>query len=139
MFSSNQTLYNIFILGVALLFMVLAWGGGKIVESSNLIDLAQDPHLSAQRGISDANQAFIERQAYFKSIYYEGVSKYPGVLEYELNTDYPDSFNRVGAWCGTEFNLTSIALNLEEYEHNEYYVLAYNLELARLINGNKEI
>ncbi len=136
--STNQTLKNVFVLGVVLLIIVVAWAYVEIIKSGKLIDLAQDPLTSIQRGTSDAREAFNSQYAHFKTFYIEGSNaEYPGVLTYEIEGKYKEFVPNSGWKCLTEVNLKSIALNLEEFEYNKHYVLAYNLELIRLLDDNK--
>ena len=133
----KHTLKNIFVLGAVLLIMVVAWVGAEIVKSNNLIELAQDPQASIQRGVDDAKREFNDGHVYFKSIVIDdGNLEYPGVLKSELKENNKDYGFSSGNWCGTDFHLKSIALELGSYEYNEYYVLAYNLELVKLLKGS---
>ena len=135
----EQSLKNIFLLGAALLFMMIFWVFFEISKSHALIEYAEDPKTSIQRGISEAQRDFEENHAHFRQIFIEGKGWiYPGVLDQELEGEYEGYFWGYG-WCGTSSPLEKISLNITTHEQNENYAMAYNLELIKLLHREKNI
>ncbi|WNZ54235.1 hypothetical protein QT397_15170 [Microbulbifer sp. MKSA007] len=77
----TSTLRNTFLLGTGLLASVVAWGWAELSKSYELIAIASDPVLSAERGFIDAKDDFIHRRAKFVDVYSPGVGHVtPGIL-----------------------------------------------------------
>ena len=111
----------------------------EINKSNALIDLAKNPAASIERGVKDANDDFIHKQARFQEIYTgENGWHYPGVLKEEIEEKYKD-YVWSYMWCGTGLHIKNMALDITRHEHNAHYVMAYNLELVKLIHRAENI
>lgn len=125
----EQNLKNIVILGACSLFIVMFYGFFEIRKSQNLIDIANDPMASMNRGFSDAEEDFEDGSAHFIKLN----DQYLGLNEAEL-LKIPEKYT-YDSWhiCGFGLHYDTYALNLRGIERNEHYISAYNTRLKRLV------
>ncbi|WP_444935897.1 hypothetical protein ACJJIW_17465 [Microbulbifer sp. JMSA004] len=131
----TSTLRNTFLLGTALLAGVIAWVWSELSKSYELIAIASDPVLSAERGFTDAKDDFIHNRAKFVNVYSPGGGHVtPGILGEDLQGRLAEfSPQEKFFLCGTGFHIEDYALNSEKLEQNKFYAQAYNAKLLQLI------
>ncbi|WP_444913060.1 hypothetical protein [Microbulbifer sp. PAAF003] len=136
----TSTLRNTFLLGTALLAGVVAWVWAELSKSYELIAIASDPVLSAERGFIDAEDDFIHKRAKFVDVYSPGVGHVtPGILEEDLQGKYAEFRPQETFFlCGTGFHIEDYALDSEQHEHNKFYAQAYNAKLLELISSSAQ-
>lgn len=128
---------NVFLLGSALVMVIVFWTVYEIGKSNRLIDLARDPKASVLRGVKVANRDFLNSNARFQEVYIDGKGwYYPGVLESESEVKFKEYAYRY-QWCGTGFH--GLRLDLSKHKHNSHYSLAYNLELIKLLHRKESV
>jgi hypothetical protein len=128
----NTIAKNLVLMGTSLVFIVFFFVYSEINRAQSLIDLAQDPNGSTVRGFDEAEADYEEGYAYFQS--YNG--EYLGVSHEDMAAFNDGQSNFVRFICGFGRFTESMALKISEYEHNEYYVLAYNTRLKTLASKN---
>ena len=130
----SNNVKNIFILGCVVLAIVVSLVYYEIDKSSGLIELAENPSLSIERGNTDALADFGGRNYSFKQVYIDDLGwVVPGVPEKDLGNKFKDYDPRNRFMCVFGYYLDSMALKLDHYEYNEHYVVAYNLKLSSLL------
>ncbi|WP_445361877.1 hypothetical protein ACJJIL_10255 [Microbulbifer sp. EKSA005] len=136
----TSTLRNTFLLGTALLAGVVAWVWAELSKSYELIAIASDPVLSAERGFIDAEDDFIHNRAKFMDVYSPGVGHVTtGILEEELQGKYAEFRpQEIFFLCGTGFHIEDYALDSEQHEHNKFYAQAYNAKLLEFISSSAQ-
>ena len=134
----STVLKNVFFLSLVILTFGMTWVFFEISKSQKLIDLAQDPSASIMRGNIDAESDFQRNHLHFKELYIEGVGfKVLGISEKYLENEFKEYKPPRYFTCGYGLHFEKIALDITKYEHNEQYVLAYNIKLSSLILGQK--
>jgi|GEM_PF-6810681 len=134
----SNNVKNTFILGCALLAFVISLVYYEIEKSEGLIELAEDPALSIQRGNVDAIADFGGKFRSFKEVYIDGSGwVVPGEPETDLAGRFKDYDPRNRFMCVWMHPVQEMALKIRQYEYNEHYVVAYNIRLSSLLYGEK--
>lgn len=131
----NQAIKNTIILMCITLGLIISWVMVEMARAYSIIALANDSSASIERGNKDAEDDFEYEHVHFKRFYSGRDWEVPGVSEKQLNGIFKSHDPRSVWRCGYgHYNyMQDLALNLTKYEHNEKYVVAYNLRLSALL------
>lgn len=128
----NGNVKNFLVLGFALIFILFFFALVEINRGQQLINSAENPQKSIDRGFDDAESEFSSGIAY----YHRFNGKYLGVEDKDLES-LNRSLHRFSRWvCTVNAYSKPLGLKIEDYEYNQHYVLAYNTRLRTLAGSS---
>ncbi|WHI50180.1 hypothetical protein P3339_17260 [Microbulbifer sp. MLAF003] len=134
----NNTIKNVFFLGVTLLAGLVSWVWVEISKSNELIAIANDPIASANRGFEEALSDYRQDHKQFVEVYIPGEGyKVPGISESALKGSLQDFAPNTFLICGTGLHYKNFALGKGSHEYNKYFAQAYNAKLLELLASER--